>query len=330
MNTVTEESPDRVDVSVCIPVYNEEAVLDELFARLYPVMDETGRSYEIVYIDDGSRDRSAAMLREQYQRRPDVTRVVYLKVNAGQHAALEAGFAAARGRCVITMDADLQNPPEEIPKLLEAIDAGHDYVGSIRRARHDSRWRKVASRLMNRLRERITGIHMTDQGCMMRAYDRAIIDAILDSHETTTFIPVLGYIYAANPTEVTVEHEDRAAGESKYSLLSLIQLNFDLMTSFSIVPLQTFSVLGMVVAFLSFVLVVVLAIRRLIVGPEAEGLFTLFGIAFFLIGLCLFGIGMLGEYVGRLYKQVRRRPRYLVRAILEAPRNGSDAERGRD
>jgi undecaprenyl-phosphate 4-deoxy-4-formamido-L-arabinose transferase len=228
----------------------------------------------------------------------------------------------------MTIDADLQNPPEEIPKLLEKMDAGHDYVGSIRRHRHDSQWRKVASRWMNRLRERITGIQITDQGCMMRCYDRSIIDAILSSRETTTFIPVLAYIYAANPVEVTVEHEDRAAGESKYSLLSLIQLNFDLMTSFSIVPLQTFSVLGMLVASLSFVLVVVLAIRRLIVGPEAEGLFTLFGIAFFLIGLCLFGIGMLGEYIGRLYKQVRRRPRYMIQAVLAAddessPRPGS-------
>lgn len=305
-----------VEISICIPVYNEEAVLADLFARLYPVMDALGRSYEVVYVDDGSRDRSAAMLREQFQRRPDVTRVVYLKVNAGQHAALEAGFSQARGRYVLTLDADLQNPPEEIPKLLEKMDAGHDYVGSVRRHRHDSQWRKVASRWMNRLRERITGIQITDQGCMMRCYDRAIIDAILNSRETTTFIPVLAYVYAANPTEVLVEHEDRAAGQSKYSLLSLIQLNFDLMTSFSIVPLQTFSVLGIIVAFLSFVLVVVLAVRRLVVGPEAEGLFTLFGIAFFLIGLCLFGIGMLGEYIGRLYKQVRRRPRYMIQAVL--------------
>ncbi len=305
-----------VSLSVCIPVYNEEAVLDELFRRLYPVLDGLDRSYEVIFIDDGSRDRSAAMLREQFQARPDTTRVVYLKVNAGQHAALEAGFAQARGQSVMTIDADLQNPPEEIPKLLEKIDEGHDYVGSIRAMRHDSQWRKVASRWMNRLRERLTGISITDQGCMMRCYDRAIIEAILQSREATTFIPVLAYIYAARPTEVVVEHEDRAAGESKYSLLSLIQLNFDLMTSFSIVPLQTFSILGMVVAFMSLVLVVVLAIRRLVIGPEAEGLFTLFGIAFFLIGICLFGIGLLGEYIGRLYKQVRRRPRYMIAAVL--------------
>ena len=305
------------ELSIIIPVYNEQEVLPLLFTRLYPVLDKLGRRYEVVLVDDGSRDRSPGLLRKQYQARPDVTRIVLLRANAGQHAALTAGFEYSQGEVVITLDADLQNPPEEIPKLLVEIDKGHDYVGSIRNLRRDSRWRHWASRAMNWLREKITSIQMTDQGCMFRAYDREIIQAILDSRETQTFIPALAYTFAGNPVEVVVEHEERAAGESKYSLFKLIHLNFDLMTSFSVMPLQLFSLIGMSIAIISFVFVVYLAIRRLMIGPEVEGLFTLFAIAFFLIGILLFGIGMLGEYVGRIYVQVRQRPRFLVGTVLE-------------
>lgn len=306
-----------IEVSVVIPVYNEEAVLPALFARLYPALDKLQRPYEIIFIDDGSHDESRALLRRQFQLRPDVTRVVYLKMNAGQHMALIAGFEHARGRRVVTLDSDLQNPPEEIGNLLTKMDEGYDYVGSIRRKRNDSLWRHVASRLMNRIRERITHIRITDQGCMLRAYDREIIQAMLSSREVTTFIPALAFVYAANPAEITVEHEERAAGESKYSLYKLTRLNFDLVTSFSLVPLQMFSLIGIVVSIISFLFVLYLALRRLIVGPEVEGVFTLFAIAFFVMGLLLFGIGLLGEYLGRLYLQVRERPRYLVHSVLE-------------
>jgi undecaprenyl-phosphate 4-deoxy-4-formamido-L-arabinose transferase len=315
---VLDNKETSVEVSVVIPVYNEEAVLPALFARLYTALDKLGRSYEIIFIDDGSQDKSRALLRQQFQARPDVTRVVYLKMNAGQHMALIAGFEHARGRRVVTLDSDLQNPPEEIGNLLTKMDEGYDYVGSIRRKRNDSLWRHVASRLMNRLRERITHIHITDQGCMLRAYDCDIIQAMLSSREVTTFIPALAFVYSANPTEIVVEHEERAAGESKYSLYKLTRLNFDLVTSFSLVPLQMFSLIGIVVSIISFLFVLYLALRRLIVGPEVEGVFTLFAIAFFVMGLLLFGIGLLGEYLGRLYLQVRERPRYLVHSVLEA------------
>ncbi len=304
-------------VSVIIPVYNEEEGLPALFARLYPALDRLNRDYEVIFINDGSRDRSAALLREQFQQRPDVTRVILLNGNFGQHMAIMAGFEHANGNHVVTLDADLQNPPEEIGKLLEKLDEGYDYIGSIRRLRQDSWWRRKASRAMNWLRERITRVKMTDQGCMMRAYDRAIIDAINRSREVNTFIPALGYTFARNPVEIEVGHEERAAGESKYSLYKLIRLNFDLMTAFSSMPLQMFSLFGMAISVLSALFFVFLMIRRLIVGPEAHGLFTLFAILFFLIGIALFGIGLLGEYVGRIYEQVRRRPRYLVQAVLE-------------
>ena len=307
----------KPNLSVVIPVYNEEPGLLELFARLYPALDKLGISYEIVFVNDGSVDRSAALLRAQFQARPDVTRVVLFSGNFGQHMAIMAGFEKCRGERIVTLDADLQNPPEEIGSLMAAMDQGFDYIGTIRKSRQDSWWRHTASRAMNGLRERITNIKMTDQGCMLRAYSRDIISAINLTRDTSTYIPALAYSFAQRPTEIEVAHEERFAGESKYSLYSLIQLNFDLMTGFSTKPLQVFSLIGIVISLMSIAFVVFLAIRRIIVGPEAEGVFTLFGIAFFLIGITLFGIGLLGEYVGRIYEQVRERPRFMIQAVLE-------------
>jgi undecaprenyl-phosphate 4-deoxy-4-formamido-L-arabinose transferase len=314
------------ELTVIIPVYNEEAGLPALFDRLYPALDALGTSYEAVFINDGSRDRSAALLRQQWQRRPEVTRVILLATNAGQHMAIMAGFEHSRGDIVVTLDADLQNPPEEIAKLVAKVREGYDCVGSIRRNRQDSMFRRWASKAMNWLRERITRIKMTDQGCMLRAYSRQVIAAINACREVNTFIPALAYNFAQRPTEIEVAHEERHAGESKYSLYSLVRLNFDLVTAFSVVPLQMFSMAGSVISLLSAIFVVYLGIRRLVVGPEAEGLFTLFGIAFFLIGITLFGVGLLGEYVGRIYQQVRHRPRYLIGAILEQAATESAVE----
>ncbi|HEX7272819.1 MAG TPA: glycosyltransferase, partial [Casimicrobiaceae bacterium] len=235
-------------ISVVIPVFNEEAGLAALFERLYIELDKLGPPYEVIFVDDGSRDGSAALLKDQFQRRPDVTRVIVLNANYGQHLAIMAGFDHCRGERVVTLDADLQNPPEEIGKLLAAMDAGHDYVGGVRRTREDAWWRRIASRAMNGMRERITRIRMTDQGCMLRAYSRDIVRAIAASQEVSTFIPALGYTFASSPTEVEVAHAERAAGESKYSLYRLVRLNFDLVTGFSLVPLQLFSMFGMIVS----------------------------------------------------------------------------------
>ncbi|MBK8739643.1 MAG: glycosyltransferase [Betaproteobacteria bacterium] len=309
-----------VDVSVVIPVYNEEAGLQALFDRLYPALDALHVTYEIVFINDGSRDRSAAILKDQFARRPDVTRVVLFNGNYGQHMAIMAGFAHVRGQRTVTLDADLQNPPEEIGKLLAAMDAGHDYVGSIREKREDVWWRRLASRAMNRLRERITRIKMTDQGCMLRGYSRDVVNAINSCTEVNTFIPALAYTFSHNPTEVHVGHEERAAGESKYSLYQLIRLNFDLITGFSLVPLQIFSLFGMLVAVGSLITYFVVIAQRVLRAGWSEGLQTIWDrdiLAFFLIGMMLFGLGLLGEYVGRIYQQVRERPRYVIQAMLE-------------
>jgi len=307
----------KPEISVVVPIYNEQAGLAALFARLYPALDQLGTTYEIVFVNDGSRDNSVSILAEQFRARPDVTRVVLFNGNYGQHMAILAGFEQARGDIMITLDADLQNPPEEIGNLVAKIREGYDYVGSIRRKRQDSAWRTYASKAMNHLRERITNIKITDQGNMLRAYGRNVIDLVNQCAEVNTFVPALAYRFARNPTEITVEHEERAAGESKYSLYSLIRLNFDLVTGFSLVPLQFYSMMGMLMSIISGLLVLVLVVRRLFLGAEAEGLFTLFAIAFFFMGVILFGIGLLGEYVGRIFQQVRARPRYVVQTVLQ-------------
>ncbi|MYM82284.1 glycosyltransferase [Duganella sp. FT50W] len=307
----------KPEISVVIPVYNEQAGLPTLFARLYPALDKLGAPYEIVFVNDGSRDNSVSILAEQFRVRPDVTRVVLFNGNYGQHMAILAGFEAARGEIMVTLDADLQNPPEEIGNLVAKMREGYDYVGSIRRKRQDSAWRTYASKAMNRLRERITNIKITDQGNMLRAYGRNVVDLMNQCCEVNTFVPALAYRFARNPTEIVVEHEERAAGESKYSLYSLIRLNFDLVTGFSLIPLQFYSMLGMAMSFFSAIMVVLLLTRRLFVGVEADGVFTLFAIAFFFMGVILFGIGLLGEYVGRIFQQVRARPRYVVQTILQ-------------
>ena len=307
------------ELSVVIPVYNEEAVLPALFARLYPALDALAVPYEVIFVNDGSRDRSAALLREQFQKRPECTRVILFAGNFGQHMAIMAGFEHVRGQRVVTLDADLQNPPEEIQKLLAKMDEGHDYVGSIRRLRQDAAWRRWASKAMNRLRERITHIRMADQGCMLRAYDRPIVDAIRASREVSTYIPALAYSFAHNPAEVEVEHEERHAGESKYSLYKLIRLNFDLVTGFSVLPLQAFSLFGIFVSVMSLGVYVVVIAWRIYHGV-GDGLWVIWDrdiLQFFLTGVVLFGLGLIGEYVGRIYQQVRERPRYIIQALLE-------------
>lgn len=305
-------------ISVVIPVYNEEAVLEKLYDRLIPVMDKLNKSYEVIFINDGSKDRSTAILQTFHQRRPQNIRVINFNGNFGQHLAIMAGFEKVRGEIVIGLDADLQNPPEDIPRLVETMEQGHDVVGGYRQNRQDKIWRKGFSKLHNILRAKIMPrLVMKDQGCMLRAYKRNIVDLMVASKESNTFIPALALNYAANPTEIPVSHEARSAGESKYNFYNLIRYNFDLITNFSLVPLQIFTFIGVALSLFSGLLVVYMLLRRIFIGPEAEGIFTLFAILFFLVGLCLLGLGILGEYIGRIYQEVRQRPRFVIRDILE-------------
>ncbi len=302
-------------VSVVVPVYNEEANLPHLLPRLVPVLEGMGRPWEIVFVDDGSRDRSLDLLKSSARDYPGRVKVVELLRNAGQHMAIMAAFGETDGEYVVTLDADLQNPPEEIPKLVAKLDEGHDVVGTVRARRKDSLFRKVASRMVNKTTALLTGMRLADYGCMLRAYHRDVVDVMTASDEVSTFIPALAQLYARRPVEIDVAHEERAEGESKYSLIRLVRLNFDLMTGFSVVPLQLFGLLGFLTALFGVGFGVFLLVRRLLVGSEVEGVFTLFALAFLVMGVIMAGVGMVGEYVGRIYQQVRGRPRFLVRRV---------------
>ncbi len=305
-------------ISIVIPVHNEQEVLEELYTRLTQSLDKLGKPYEIILTNDGSTDKSAEMLQELHKRRPAQIRVIEFNGNFGQHMAIMAGFERVRGQIIITMDADLQNPPEEIAKLVAAMEAGHDVVNTYRENRQDSWWRLQVSKWHNRIRAMMMPkLKMQDEGCMLRAYSRNIVDLMASTGESSTFIPALALTYASNPTEVGVAHAERTAGESSYNFYKLIRYNFDLVTGFSVFPLQVFTMIGLVISMLSFAFVVFLFLRRVIVGPEVEGVFTLFAILFFFLGIVLFGLGVVGEYIGRIYQEVRKRPRFVVRHVLE-------------
>jgi len=304
-------------LSVVIPVFNEEENLPELLDRLTATLVPLGKPYEVVLVNDGSRDRSLALLQEASARDPHVV-VVDFNRNYGQHAAVFAGFEACRGEIVVTLDADLQNPPEEIPKLVAKMEEGYDVVGSVRVQRQDPLLRRVASRIINRMTAIATGVQLSDYGCMLRAYRRQVVKILASSQEISTFIPVLADLYAGRVTEIPVAHDERHHGDSKYSFWKLIRLQFDLMTSFSLLPLRFTMGVGVAMAALSMILALILIAGRLIWGQSwaVSGVFTLFALVFFFLGVQLFAIGLLGEYVGRIYQQVRDRPRFVVRQVI--------------
>jgi undecaprenyl-phosphate 4-deoxy-4-formamido-L-arabinose transferase len=305
-------------ISLVIPVHNEEANLRELIQRCLGVGETLESAFEIILIDDGSTDSSLSILKEATLQHSGKVVGVILNRNYGQHAAVMAGFAEAAGDVIVTLDADLQNPPEEIPKLLKEIEKGCDVIGSIRVSRQDSLFRKLSSLLINKVVQRATGVMMHDYGCMLRAYRRPIVDAMLQCREHSTFIPVLANSFARNTAEVQVNHAERSGDDSKYNVWKLLHLHFDLLTSMTTFPLRVMSLLGAGIALLGFGFSLVLLITRLVYGADwaAQGVFTVFAILFIFIGVQLLGMGILGEYIGRIYDDVRARPRYFVQAVI--------------
>jgi len=306
-----------VYLSLVVPVYNEEESLENLSQRLMPVLEALKVSYEVIYTNDGSRDKSLDILRKIQARHPKHVRVIDFQGNYGQHMAIMAAFEKSRGDVVINLDADLQNPPEEIPKLLEQVRAGHDVVGSYRLKRQDQSWRHYGSRFANWVRGKITNVTMKDQGCMFRAYTRPIVEKVIAGRESSVFIPALAWRFAKNPAEVGLRHEARSDGDSKYGIYELIRVSVDLATSMSLMPVQMVTFFGMVSSFFSFLFVIYMVVRRIVVGPEAEGVFTLMAVVIFLIGVAIMGIGIIGEYVGRTYQLVSGRPRFVIQEMIE-------------
>ena len=300
-------------LSVVIPVYNEEENLVELHARLSTTLQKTDWDWEVIYVDDGSQDRSWAILEAFHQDDPEHVRLVRFNRNYGQHMAVFAGFERVRGEVIATLDADLQNPPEDVPKLVQKLEEGYDVVGGWRQQRRDSIFRKAPSWLVNRITSRVVGVDMKDYGCMLRAYTRPVVEAMNQCRENSSFIPALANSFAQKVIEIPVGHAERGGGQSKYGFFRLISLHFDLATGFSVIPIQLVSLLGSLVALVGLAFGIFLFIRRLVVGPEVEGVFTLFAILFVFVGLQILGVGLIGEYVGRIYREVRGRPRFVIR-----------------
>jgi undecaprenyl-phosphate 4-deoxy-4-formamido-L-arabinose transferase len=305
------------EISIVVPMYNEETNVRQLCRRLFETLANLQESWEVVCVDDGSSDQTLELLKKEQATRQGMI-VVALARNFGQHAAIMAGFAQSRGQWVITLDADLQNPPEEIPKLVDAFQTGHDLVGTVRIARQDTRFRKWASRLNNRLITSISGISLQDFGCMLRGYSRDVVNGILANPEYRAFLPALATFFARNPVEIPVSHEERAGGTSKYSLLKLFSLQLDLLTGFSLWPLRALFFVGTGVACLGSLLGLLILALRLCYGPgwAAEGVFTLFALLFCFIGAQFFALGLLGEYIGRIFQAVRKRPPYILGDVL--------------
>ena len=303
-------------ISLVIPVYNEEKNIAALMERLTPIMQGIGSPYEIILVDDGSSDDSLALLRK-FAVRPEV-KVVELTRNYGQHAAIMAGFSLVKGEIVITLDADLQNPPEEIPRLVAKMSEGnYDVVGTIRKGRKDSLFRILPSKIVNMITRKITGVKLKDWGCMLRAYRRPVVERMISCHEHATFIPALATCFGKRITEIEVAHEERYGGKSSYPLRKLINLQFDLVASFSDFPLKLLLYGGVGMALLGVVFGLVLAVARLSYGATwaAEGVFTLFAVLFLFVGMQFFALGLIGEYIGRIYREVRKRPEYVIEHV---------------
>ncbi len=303
-------------ISVVIPVFNEEDNLRELGDRLMRTLSAMDRTFEIIFVDDGSTDRSWQLLSDLNRQYPQQIRALQFHRNFGQHQAIFAGFQAARGQVMVTLDADLQNPPEEIPRLVAKLEEGYDTVGGWRENRRDSVFRKFPSMLVNYVMSRVTGVKLRDYGCMLRAYRREVIDSINQCHESSSFIPALANLFSQKVAEIPVGHAERERGQSKYSLFKLLRLNFDLMTGFSNLPIHLVGFMGVTIALLGLLFGALLLIRRIFIGPEVEGVFTLFAILFVFVGLNTLGLALIGEYVGRIYREVRQRPRYVIRQTL--------------
>ena len=304
-------------ISIIIPVYNESINLLELLQRTLAACRSLNQPFEILLVDDGSSDGSDLMISKAANENPGEVVGVLLNRNYGQHSAILAGFEQAQGEIVITLDADLQNPPEEIPALVSKMEEGFDVVGTVRRNRQDTFFRRTASGIINKATAQATGVEMHDYGCMLRAYRKNIVQAMLQCQERSTFIPVLANSFARRTTEIEVEHAARTGGDSKYSVWKLVNLQFDLLTGMTTFPLRLLSLTGTAIALLGVGFGLLLLILRVAFGTDwaANGVFTLFAILFIFIGAQFIGLGLLGEYIGRIYQDVRARPRYFIHQI---------------
>ncbi|MBI28646.1 MAG: Undecaprenyl-phosphate 4-deoxy-4-formamido-L-arabinose transferase [Alphaproteobacteria bacterium MarineAlpha5_Bin11] len=298
-------------LSVIVPVYNEEENLEEFHRRLLEVCSLLKEEYEIIYVDDGSNDKSIEIIKNFVESNSH-TLYISLYRNFGQHASVMAGFSQAQGNIIMTLDADLQNPPEEIPKFIEKSNSGFDVIAGRRINRKDSISRKILSNFMNKIISFMTGVKLHDYGCMMRLYSRPIIDQLLKFGEKSVYIPAFTTWLSKKTLEIDINHDKRQKGKTKYSLLKLMRQAFDLITAYTLVPIQLIGLFGFFLFLLGIFLFFYLMYFRIFVGSPSS-LTSFIAILIFLSGSILFALGIISEYLVRLYKEVRKMPLYVIR-----------------
>ncbi|HKQ68649.1 MAG TPA: glycosyltransferase family 2 protein [Polyangiaceae bacterium] len=297
--------------SVIVPVYNEEANVRELAARLVPVLEETQKPFEVLFIDDGSRDQTAAMVRALAARDARI-KLVRFSRNYGQEAAVQAGILRASGEWIVQLDGDLQNPPEELPKLLAKRDEGYEIVYGVRTKRKDPLHRVVASRLMMWFMQRVLDIELPDDVTTFRVIQGKTARLIAGLPEKKKFFSALAVWTGARATSVPVGHAARTHGVTKYGLGKLINHTFDLMVGFSTRPLRIIGVGGAVVALFGVGFGVFRIVQKLLGADITMGYTSLFSAVVILGGLQLIALSVIGEYIARIFIQSQGRPLYNV------------------
>jgi len=311
-------------VSVVVPMFNEQESIPELYHEIKSTLERLGKPYEIVLVDDGSTDNTLAKAL-QLSKDDDHVTVIQLSRNFGHHPAATCGMAYSTGKIVVLLDADLQNDPADIPRLVEQIEAGFDVVRGWRKGRKDPLWRRVPSRFVNWLTCKATGVKLHDYGCSMVACRREIADRLASLTERSRHTSALISWLGGKVCELQVNHRPRRFGRSKYHFISLVRLTVNLITGFSTLPLQLVGLLGIITSGLGFAGAIYLVIKRYVYGVDLSGVVIVTAIFFVFIGIHFLALGVMGEYIGRIFTEVQGRPYYIVRRLFK---KGSVAQAG--
>jgi glycosyltransferase involved in cell wall biosynthesis len=308
-------------ISVVVPLYNEEDNIRELHGRLKPVLEAIGDEYEIIFVDDGSSDGTLALLQE-IQAVENRVIVLSLRRNFGQTAAFAAGFDYSRGDIIVTMDGDLQNDPQDIPKLL-ALMKDNDLVSGWRKKRKDPFLsRRFPSMIANSLISKVTGVNLHDYGCSLKAYRRDVVKNLKLYGEMHRFIPAVASWYGVRIAEVETTHHPRLRGKSKYGISRTMRVVLDLITvkflqSFSTKPLQFFGPIGILSGALGFLISLFLSLEKLFSGTNIGGRpLLLLGVLLIVVGIQFIGMGLLGEMMVRVYHETQKKPIYVIKKVF--------------
>jgi dolichol-phosphate mannosyltransferase len=305
-----------MEISIIIPVYNEEQNLAELYERLYAVLNKLGKTYEIIFVDDGSKDRSFKILRSLNQKNKRI-KVIKFSRNFGHHIAISAGLNYSKGDTVVLMDADLQDKPEDIPALFSKLEEGHDVVYALRKSYRASFFDKITSKIFYKILNRLTEMDVTECIGTFRIMRKKVVDNFNRLTEKSRFMTGLIDWLGFDSTTLEVEMGKRVYGKSKYNFYKRLKLAVTGITSFSHFPLHIAGFLGFIIAGISFLFAIYLIFQKIIFGISVPGYTSLMASIFFLSGILLVILGFIGEYIGKIYSEVLNRPLYIIEQLID-------------